>query len=160
MASREKLKDEEWSNIYAILLNNKRVYTISENKCRDFVNAVVWILRSGAQWRLLPASQGKWNSVFKRFDRWCSNSVWKDLHVKCIRDPDLQSVFADSTVIRAHACAAGAAGSTNQAEGLGVLLVDTAQNCTPLLMAERIPLILYSHRDKLVILGKVKDWWN
>jgi hypothetical protein len=43
---------------------------------------------------------------------------------------------------------------------LGVLLVDTAQNCTPLLMAERIPLILYSHRDKLVILGKVKDWWN
>jgi transposase len=119
MASREKLTDEEWSNIYAILLNNKRVYTISENKCRDFVNAVVWILRSGAQWRLLPASQGKWNSVFKRFDRWCSNSVWKDLHVKCIRDPDLQSVFADSTVIRAHDCAAGAAGSTNQAEGLG-----------------------------------------
>jgi transposase len=72
MASREKLTDEEWSSIYAILLNNKRVYTISENKCRDLVNAVVWIFRSGAQWQLLPASQGKWNSVFKRFDRWCS----------------------------------------------------------------------------------------
>ena len=52
MASRDKLTDEEWSNIYAILLNNKRVYTISENKCRDFVNAVVWILRSGIIARL------------------------------------------------------------------------------------------------------------
>jgi transposase len=71
MASREKLTDEEWPSIYAILLNNKRVYTVSENKCRDFVNAVVWILRSAAQWRLLALSQGKWNSVFKRFDRWC-----------------------------------------------------------------------------------------
>ena len=59
MVSREKLTDEEWSSIYAILLNNKRVYAILENKCRDFVNAVVWILRSGAQWRLLPVSQGK-----------------------------------------------------------------------------------------------------
>ena len=68
MASREKLTDEEWSSIYAILLNNKRIYTFSENKCRDFVNAVIWILRRGAQWRLLPASQGKWNSVFKRFE--------------------------------------------------------------------------------------------
>ena len=59
------------------------------------------------------------SSVFKRFYRWCFHSVWKDLHGKCVKDPGLQSVFSDSTVIRAHAYAAGAAGSTNPAEGLG-----------------------------------------
>jgi transposase len=119
MINRAKLTDEEWQEIYGILQLNERAYTGSEDSCRKFVNAVLWILRSGAQWRLLPMSLGKWNSVFKRFSRWCSHSVWNDLHKSCIRYPDLQSVFIDSTVVRAHACAAGAAGSTTEAEALG-----------------------------------------
>ncbi|UVS61619.1 MULTISPECIES: hypothetical protein [Nitrosomonas] len=53
------------------------------------------------------------------FSRWCKHEVWKFLHVGCSQYPDLQQILIDSTIIRAHACAAGATNSSAQAEALG-----------------------------------------
>ena len=119
MPNRAELTDEEWQTLYGLLLLNQRVYVGSEENCKRFPNAVLWILRSGTQWRLLPASLGKWNSVFKRFSRWCGRGVWQSLHKGCSQYPDLQQVLIDSTIARAHACSAGAAGSNAEAEALG-----------------------------------------
>lgn len=119
MNNRTELSDHQWEIFYAILVQDGRIHVGAREKCRRFLNAVLWILRSGAQWRLLPASLGKWNSVFKRFSRWCKQEVWKSLHAGCSQYPDLQQVLIDSTITRAHACAAGAAGSTSEAEALG-----------------------------------------
>ena len=57
--------------------------------------------------------------MFKRFSRWCKHEVWTFLHEGCSQYPDLQQIMIDSTITRAHACAAGAAGSTAEAEALG-----------------------------------------
>ena len=119
MANRTELSDEEWQVIYSLLLLNLRIYVGCEEKSRRFLNAVLWILRGGTQWRLLPASLGHWNTVFKRFSRWSERGVWEALHKGCIQHPDLQEILIDSTIARAHACAAGAAGSDAETEALG-----------------------------------------
>ena len=119
MTDRSVLTDEQWQVFYEFLKRHQRVYIGNVNGCRKFVNAVLYVLRSGIQWRLLPKEVGKWNSVFKRFNRWCGFGVWKELFDSCIKEPDLQRVLLDSTVIRAHACSAGAAGSRAQVEKLG-----------------------------------------
>ncbi len=119
MANRLEISDAEWEAIYSILVDHPRVRVGAPDTCRAFLTAVLWILRGGAQWRLLPPSQGQWNSVFKRFSRWCAYGVWEAIHKQCIHLPDLQTVFIDSTVNRAHACAAGAANSNAEDEALG-----------------------------------------
>ena len=102
------LTEYQWRNISDFLYKEKGVYTGCGDACRLFIEAVLRIVRSGAQWRLLPERYGKWNSVYRRFARWSINDVWTRLYQFCIKYPDSESLMIDSTVIRAHPCAAGA----------------------------------------------------
>jgi transposase len=102
------LTDEQWAKILEFLRTCSRIYIGPENECRRFVEGVLWMLRSGAQWRLLPAEYGNWNSIYKRFARWCDQGVWEQMMAYCADDPDLENVMLDGTIVRAHPCAAGA----------------------------------------------------
>lgn len=104
-----KLQDEQWTKIVQFLRNCPDVYVGDETQCRRFVEAVLWIARTGAQWRELPAERfGKWNSVYKRYARWCDKDVWHRMHDHFAQDADMEYLIPDSTTIRAHPCAAGA----------------------------------------------------
>jgi transposase len=59
MANRLEISDEEWTSIYPILAAYMQVRIASQSACRAFLAAVLWVFRSGAQWRLLPAEHGK-----------------------------------------------------------------------------------------------------
>lgn len=79
---------------------------------RLFVEAVLWIARTGAPWRDLPSEFGSWNSVYQRFARWSRQGVWHRVFAELAQDADFEELFIDSTVVRAHQHAAGAAKKT------------------------------------------------
>ncbi len=113
--------EDQFGRLYALLRRERKIHTQQREAVRLFVEAISWMSRSGAQWRLLPAGYGRWNSVYQRFARWDARGVWERLLDGVADDPDLQRVMIDATVVRAHACAAGApqktAGSRRRGSG-------------------------------------------
>lgn len=102
------LGEEQFERVYGLLQQEPKIHTKDRERVRVLLEAVYWMDRSGAQWRLLPERYGAWNSVYKRFARWDDLGVWARLFQRVADEPDLQSVMIDATVVRAHACAAGA----------------------------------------------------
>ena len=76
---------------------------------RRTLDAVFWIARTGAPWRDLPNELGNSNSVHKQFRRWTTSGLW-DLMLEMLANVGGNDLvqMVDSTVIRAHHCAAGA----------------------------------------------------
>jgi len=99
---------DQFERMYALPQHERRMHTRQPETIRVFLEALCWLARSGAQWRLLPARYGTWDSAYKRFARWDDLGVWERLLAGVAADPDLQRVMLDATVVRAHACAAGA----------------------------------------------------
>ena len=107
-----KLTNEQWQKILPVLKSCPEIRLGAGRDCRRFLEAVLWITRSGSQWRLLPKQYGKWNSVFKRFARWSELGIFEKLFAQMSQDRDLEYLVIGSTIIRAHTCSAGAKKNT------------------------------------------------
>jgi transposase len=81
---------------------------------RQFLNAVFWILRTGAPWRDLPPDYGDWKNTHRRVCRWRDRGVWARLLDSVIDDPDFEWLMIDASHIKVHPHGAGARGG-NQA---------------------------------------------
>jgi putative transposase len=99
---RYSVSDELWSSIEEVL----PVKGTRSNRWL-FLDAVLWVAKSGAPWRDLPTRFGKWNTVYQRFRRWSETGVWQRVFEQNT-DRDLQQLLLDSTTIRVHQQGAGA----------------------------------------------------
>jgi transposase len=106
---RHEIMDEHWARIKDLLPGQPGDPGVTAKDNRLFVNAVLWIAKTGAPWRDLPERFGRWDTVWRRFDRWSKKGVWKRVF-ETLQDPDLEWMILDSTVIRAHQHAAGKKG--------------------------------------------------
>ena len=77
---------------------------------RLFLEAVLWIARTGSPWRDLPPEFGKWNTVFKRFRDWVKADVFQKLFDAVSDQPDMEYVMVDATIVRVHRHGQGAKG--------------------------------------------------
>src|SRR6187431_1569890 len=107
MQRRHAIRDEDFERIKDLLAGKAGDPGVTAKDNRLFVDAVFWIAKTGAPWRDLPERFGKWDTIWKRFDRWSRKGVWERIFRE-LQDPDLEWLILDSSVIRAHQHAAGA----------------------------------------------------
>ena len=108
MGERIGVSNEEWALIGPLLPPEHGRGCRPAGDNRRYFEGMMWMARSGAQWRLLPDEYGKWNSVFRRFSRWSRKGVWQRMFEALSDDPDFEYLIVDSTIVRAHQHASGA----------------------------------------------------
>ena len=107
---RGRMTDEEWAYFEPFLKRE----TGRPGQHRRTLDAIFWVMRTGAPWRDLPQELGKWNSVFRQFRRWADSGIW-DVILAALAGSEVSETalqMIDATIVRAHHCAAGGKGGT------------------------------------------------
>src|SRR3954454_9203923 len=107
MTHRHAISDGDFARIEHLLPGRPGQHGGVARDNRRFLDAVLWVARTGAAWADLPERLGNGNSQWRRFDRWAQAGRWDPI-LAALRDPDLDVLILDSTAVRAHPCAAGA----------------------------------------------------
>ena len=107
--ARTVLPAQQWRRLKKLLPSEKghqgRPYA---QRHRKTLEGILWIARTGAPWRDLPACFGPWNSVYKRFNRWTRQGVFQAVFNNLLRDLDLDVVMVDGTFVKVHPHGTGA----------------------------------------------------
>lgn len=96
------ISDVTWRRIEPHLSGQKGQWGGIAKDNRLFINAVLWILRTGAPWRKLPIEYGKWGTVHHRFIRWRDKRLWEKLLEILIDDPDFEWLIVDTEPCDGH----------------------------------------------------------
>jgi putative transposase len=130
MPKRHELTDAQWDAAQNRIPGKPGDPGQTGEDNRRFLNAVLYVARTGIPWRDLPERYGKWNSVWRRYDRWCASGVWEAL-AEVLGEPELEELQLDSTVVKAHQSSAGSrrqVGEKKKPPTSGAASVDRAED--------------------------------
>ena len=107
---RRILSDAQWERVAPLVPGKPGDPGRNGGDNRGFLEAVLWIARTGSPWRDLHPDFGLWNSIFRRFRRWATKGVFESLFKELSGDPDFEYAMIDGTIVRVHQHGAGAKG--------------------------------------------------
>jgi len=108
MIGYQELTDEQWARLKPLLPYGFTGQRGRNANNRAFINALIWLARSGGRWRDLPVRYGSYAAVKVRYYQWVAKGIFQTLLEKVAAEPDMEWFMIDATHIRAHAQAAGA----------------------------------------------------
>ena len=100
--ARTMLRDDQWNRMKDLLPGTADSCGVTAKNNRLFVEAVLWIARTGSPWRDLPECFGQWHRVYVRYNRWSKKGVWRRLFEALSEDQDLESLMVDGSIVRVH----------------------------------------------------------
>lgn len=104
----DELRDDQWIRLEGFVPGGRRGKRGPRTDNRLFLNALLWMARSGGRWRDLPERFGDYQTVKRRYYRWIEMGVIDAILTALAREADLEWLMIDSTIVRAHQHAAGA----------------------------------------------------
>lgn len=107
---RHDITDRVWQLLEPRLPGREGAWGGKARDNRLFINAVFWILRTGAPWRDLPPNYGDWKNTHRRFCRWRDKGIWESLLEQLVTEPDYEWLMIDASHVKVHPHAAGAKG--------------------------------------------------
>jgi len=120
MIRRHELTDSQWLLIESYLPGKTGDPGRTARDNRNFVNSVLFVLKTGIPWSDLPSRYGKPNTAWKRFDRWCANGVWKEIFLVLGEEvliDELEEAHLDSSIVKAHQVASTGRRLANEKKG-------------------------------------------
>ncbi len=107
---RHDISDRIWGILESLLPGRAGSWGGVAQDNRRFINAVIWILRTGAPWRDLPPTYGDWKNTHRRYCRWRDKGVWESLLEQLIEEPDYEWLMIDASHVTVHPHGTGAQG--------------------------------------------------
>ncbi len=115
--ARTMLTDEHWDKLRPIL---KEINIYDKKNLRNTVEGILYRLRVGCPWRDLPQEFGEWSTIYHNFRYWCITDKWQKLFDKIKQDEDVEWLFIDGSVVKAHQHSTGACSDTDEEIGKSV----------------------------------------
>ena len=101
---RTMLNDQHWSKLTTIF-RHFNIYL--KLNLRNFIEAILFRIRTGCPWRDLPQEFGKPNSIFKKYNRWSKKNKLMNIFKLFSQHADKEWIFIDGSHVRAHQHSAG-----------------------------------------------------
>lgn len=102
------LRDHQWERVQGLVPGGMKGKRGPRTDNRRFLNALLWMARSGGRWNDLPERLGDYRTVKRRYYDWVARGVLDQMLADLAREADLDWLMIDSTIVRAHQHAAGA----------------------------------------------------